>query len=316
MRHGKLSSHNSICPLCSNHEQQEVWFKGCPNQNLSRITAICFANDFMLESTLCHCPICDFGYFYPRPTADFLQKFYGSDGGVTSNEGDAERMNSLGSHTFKADRDQIFGLVEQLSSAQVLHADRRVLEIGPGYSTYAQLFIEKGMDYWACEPGKETAEFLARNFISTVINAGLEQLSEKLDHSFDLVFTKDSLEHHLDPRYSIIKAFRLVKPGGYLVIVVPNLNSRSLRQYSVIHPYFAFPAHLNYFSPNSIERVFQDVGANKIRMSTFTLAPEIFYCMEAGIKYSDMKPLGSYLDSLSNSDMHERICVVVHKAQY
>ena len=271
------------------------------------------AGGSLLESKLSYCPGCDFGYFHPTPSRSFLAEFYRGGGGVDDTIPEASRLRSLDGASFQAESIQVISMM-QLSGIDLSAKNGgRVLEIGPGYACYARIFQTFGMEYWANEPGQGSAGFLARNFGASILETDLEQIPPDFDATFDLVFSKDSFEHHPDPLASVRRCCRLLRPGGHLVITVPNLHSRSFKAQSVMHPYFAFPPHLNYFSRRSLERILSSEGLQDIASQTFSFPIEIHYCMELGIKLGSCKPEGEYLDELSASDGHERLFVVARR---
>ena len=313
MQHVRIAGHASTCPLCGESARQEGWLKGIPGLNLSRITAIAVSGGTMLEAALSYCPDCDFGYFHPTPSRQFLDEFYRAGGGVDDSVPDATRMRTLESPNFQGETFQILSLMQLSGVNFAARPGARALEVGPGYACYAQLFQMLGLEYWANEMGQGSSAFLARQFGARVVPGPLEEIPASLDASFDLVFSKDSFEHHPDPLASIRRCSRLLRPGGHLVVTVPNLHSKSLQALSVTHPYFAFPPHLNYFSRKSFERTLAAEGLRDLSIRTFTFPAEIHYGMEAGIKLGLFKPEGEYLDQLSATDGHERLLVVAAK---
>jgi SAM-dependent methyltransferase len=313
MQHVKLPMHRSSCPLCGNGADQEGWLMGIPGLNLSRITAVALANGTLLEAALSYCPTCDFGYFHPAPSRQFLDAFYGAGGGVDDSVPDATRLKTLQAPNFQTESIQILSMMQLSGIDLASKRSGRALEVGPGYACYAQLFQMFGMEYWANEMGQGSAAFLTRNFGARIVAGALDEIPDSLDASFELIFSKDSFEHHPDPLASIRRCCRLLRPGGHLVITVPNLHSKSLQTQSVTHPYFAFPPHLNYFTRKSFERVLGSEGMQSIEIRTFSFQSEIHYCMELGIKLGLYKPESEYLDQLSATDGHERLFVVAAK---
>jgi SAM-dependent methyltransferase len=171
----------------------------------------------LLESRLSYCPGCDFGYFHPTPSRQFLKDFYRAGGGVDDGVPDASRLRTLDGANFQAESIQVLSMMQL---ADIDLASKRggcALEIGPGYACYARIFQTLGMQYWANEPGKGSAAFLARNFGACILDTDLEQISSESDCSFDLIFSKDSFEHHPDPLASLARCCRLLRPGGITV---------------------------------------------------------------------------------------------------
>jgi 2-polyprenyl-3-methyl-5-hydroxy-6-metoxy-1,4-benzoquinol methylase len=91
------------------------------------------------------------------------------------------------------------------------------------------------------------------------------------DECFDAVAMWDVLEHLVDPRGTLIRLHRLLKPGGYLGIA--TLNHASL-MYVIYHalrwafpplarpfgPMLYNPFHTYYFTKPSLARLVHNVG--------------------------------------------------------
>jgi SAM-dependent methyltransferase len=191
---------------------------------------------------------------------------------------------------------------------------KKVLEIGPGLSSYTSAFIELGFDYWANEIGGETSDFLKRIFKVPVIQEPLGKIPNIYDGNFDLIFTKDSLEHHPSPAESIKKMKQLLSKDAWLIISVPNLNSYTFKNSSITHPYYAFPPHLNYFSKTALGKYLTEIGMRNIEARSFSFPGEIFYCMELCIKLGIIAPDFQTLEKLNDSGQNERLLIVAQNS--
>lgn len=98
-----------------------------------------------------------------------------------------------------------------------------VLEIGPGQGAIADLALEAGHRYHAVEPSPVlAAELRARGIV--VEEAFTPPFSAR-DDSADLVYADQVLEHMsgIDAaRHWAAEAFRVLRPGGTLFVVVPD----------------------------------------------------------------------------------------------
>ena len=125
-------------------------------------------------------------------------------------------------------RDQIKSLKEYYGSDL---KRKKVLEIGSGYGTFligARLW-EK-MDAFGVEPALFQCDNL--KLPKRVLRAGgVEEniyfgaTGEQLPFRkcfFDIIYSNNALEHVSDPQKVLNEAFRVLKPGGKMVIIVPN----------------------------------------------------------------------------------------------
>lgn len=309
-----LPNHKSSCPLCKNVPHQMAWVIGSNTQNLMIVRGSAIIDNILLESALRYCPICDFGYFYPAPPGDILQSFYRKGGGGGPLGTDETELSELRNPYHQRDVNLLFQIASECGLSLGEIRGKKILEIGPGLSRYMSAFIGLGCEYWANEIGEEISDFIERVFKAPVIRGPLEEIANRYDQGFDLIFTKDSLEHHANPAASIKKMNQLLRKNGWLIISVPNLNSYTFKNASITHPYYAYPPHLNYFSKTALVNSLNEIGMGNIEARSFSFPSEIFYCMELCIKMGMVSPTFDALGKLCDSDQNERLLVVAQRS--
>lgn len=106
----------------------------------------------------------------------------------------------------------------------------------------------------------EPAVTYARETLALDVRAGTLEEADFPDASFDAVVMIETVEHLLDPATTLRTAYRLVRPGGVLLITVPNQNSimRTLLgpSWSVLSP----AEHLYYFTERTMKQMLLKVG--------------------------------------------------------
>jgi 2-polyprenyl-3-methyl-5-hydroxy-6-metoxy-1,4-benzoquinol methylase len=100
----------------------------------------------------------------------------------------------------------------------------RILDIGAGNGYLMECASELGFDAWGTEISSHSADICEKKFpgkihLGTISGAGYQ------DRFFDVVFLTDVLEHLPDPLQSMKEIKRILKPGGYLLIISPNSGS-------------------------------------------------------------------------------------------
>lgn len=105
------------------------------------------------------------------------------------------------------------------------------------------------------------AQKIAASIGGRVIHAdalsGLRQLG---DRSFDAVMMRAFLEHETQPRDVLQESYRVLRPGGYAVIKVPNFGCVNRRVRGARWCGFRFPDHVNYFVPESLQAMVTAAG--------------------------------------------------------
>ena len=137
--------------------------------------------------------------------------------------------------------EQICGFVPDLH-------EKMLLEIGSGYGTFVA-FCNKNRvcEVHGIEPGQDayadaysiSRDVLDRYGVSKeMIKNAYGESIPYADRTFDLVWSTNVLEHVADPEKVLAEAFRVLKPGGTAILVVPNYGSFWEGHYGVL-----FPAH-------------------------------------------------------------------------
>jgi len=80
------------------------------------------------------------------------------------------------------------------------------------------------------------------------------------DLTFDVVFAQHVLEHVRDPMLFLRSAFTLLRPGGILILAVPNLGSRTQRLFPTAWGWYQVPAHLFHFSDKALTALCRQAG--------------------------------------------------------
>jgi len=133
----------------------------------------------------------------------------------------ADKPTKLGMRLVKILSRRIFRYAEIASGGSIL-------EIGPGRGVFADICLEKGIEYFAIEPNEQMAASLEKRG-ANVIRAMVPPLPE-FDRSFDAVVMINVMEHmnSMEEAMQITRQIRdVLKPKGKLVIHSPDyLNWR------------------------------------------------------------------------------------------
>jgi SAM-dependent methyltransferase len=226
---------------------------------------------------------------------------------------DDDMLALINSYSCRQDMNSIFSFMRESKVPPEFFAKKKVLEIGGGYSSFLPRAVEYQMDVESIDPGHETASFTERHFGIPVYRYMLHQVPEHLKGKYHLIYSKDTLEHHADPGQSLRLMLELLEPGGWLLISVPNLHSRSFELTSITHPYYAFPEHLNYFSCNAFRLAFERLNMTGVHVSTTTLLSESSRCMDACIKLGLAAPDETSYNEWARQEKLERVVAVAQR---
>jgi 2-polyprenyl-3-methyl-5-hydroxy-6-metoxy-1,4-benzoquinol methylase len=148
----------------------------------------------------------------------------------------------------------------------------RLLDVGCGSGFFLRSLDQNAWDRFGVETGEVAAREANRAIGSGRVFAGTLIESACEDEAFDVVTLWSALEHMNEPRANLIEARRILKPGGTLVVQVPNAASYQARLFG--GDWFALdaPRHRYHFAPRTLERLLSQTGFKLYRTTFFSKA--------------------------------------------
>jgi methionine biosynthesis protein MetW len=168
--------------------------------------------------------------------------------------------------------------------AQFIPRGARVLDVGCGSGSFAQILQELSNceAVIGVEPDAARAA-AARARGMQVYQGNLTEEMVALIGSFDVIVFADVLEHLAGPASLLLLATRALKPGGKILISVPNVGHWSTR-FGLLCGKFAYEqygimdaTHLRWFTKASIVKFLSRVGYDVVAMDyTMLLALRVY----------------------------------------
>jgi len=131
------------------------------------------------------------------------------------NEPEAARCG-LPSYVWRFGQDRRMGLVARYVPLE----GRRILDAGCGVGTYVRQFRHFSGTVYGIEIEPGRAHEAARD-LPAIVCGSVETLPFP-DNTFDVVFSHEVLEHLGNDRRAVAEAVRVLRPGGRIVVFVPN----------------------------------------------------------------------------------------------
>ena len=149
-----------------------------------------------------------------------------------------------------------------LKLQKYINLEAKIMEVGCNDGTFLDVLLDNGYtNIFGLEPTNNGFEVafakghnVAKNFLNMQTVPTLTQ-----DGLFDVVITRQVLEHITNLQEFGLSLNRLLKPGGLLVIEVPN-SIQNLMNYD----YGLWEEHVNYFTPFTLKTYLSSVGFETI----------------------------------------------------
>jgi len=226
------------------------------------------------RARIVRCDDCGHLYQNPRPTRDTISVCYTSDYGPhTHNLSPLPAANDLSAEPQKS-RWYLSSVVRWIPGLKLLYhwlsagseapvpsppgKAAKALEIGCGSGGYLQRLLGEGWDVEGIEFADEPAR-RCRQLGFRVHTTGIEDVALP-PNAYDLVVAWTVIEHLHDPGAVLRKMRDLLKPGGTMMISVPNIDSWELWAFGRYNFILNEPTHLQHFSVDAISRLLVSSG--------------------------------------------------------
>ena len=198
------------------------------------------------------CEHCHLLFTDPRPTPDKIGAYYQSD------EYYSHQQNNQGLIPRIYEFVKSFNVKRKVNLALTHLPQGKLLDIGCGVGDFLLQVKHNGWTVAGIEPSDDAKNIAQQRLgfrpMDPSESANLE------DGSFDVITLWHVLEHIDDLKSQISELSRLLKPGGRLVIALPNFQSFDSQYYKDKWAAWDVPRHLNHFSQDTLRSILVDSG--------------------------------------------------------
>jgi SAM-dependent methyltransferase len=177
----------------------------------------------------------------------------------------------------------------------------RVLDVGCATGEFLLEMRAQGWDVQGIEINPQAAAIARDEY-------GLDVYTDPIERSdppsqYDVITLWDVLEHLPSPRAGLLRMGRWLRPGGYVVLSVPNLESWDARLFARWWIGWDAPRHLYLFARPVLDRLLAETGFQVVDRRCFLGGPGAFilswqfWCDERGLPkpVRDLAALAPYL---------------------
>ena len=226
----------------------------------------CESADYITGEVFCvvRCTGCGLIYVNPQPSAEELVRYYPQT-----------HQTSAPAAYERADARPRITLVSNLLGG----APGRILDIGCGKGLLLAGLQKTGWEVFGTELSEVSAQIAGGAGI-TVYNLPVEECPFEPE-SFDVVTLYHSLEHMINPQETLKAVHGLLRPGGFLVVEVPNIGSWYARVFNTAWFHLDVPRHLYHFNRHTLRRMLEACGFLVVRESTHNVQYDAFGAVQS-----------------------------------
>jgi len=200
------------------------------------------------------CRKCGLMYSNPRirPADQDLVKDY--DPNLT---GDPEAYDP---GRFDKERVQVRDYADTREYLKKLYPHRgKLIELGCGVGFLLKAFADDGWDVTGIEPDRGFCEYIEKKQGLKALPTILET-SGIPDNSVDVVVFLHVIEHVPDPLATLETIFRVLKPGGHLVLETPRYDSLMFKLLGKRERSLSCDGHIYFFTTDTLRKLTEKAG--------------------------------------------------------
>jgi 2-polyprenyl-3-methyl-5-hydroxy-6-metoxy-1,4-benzoquinol methylase len=199
--------------------------------------------------TIVQCQDCEFQFTNPRPDAAHIGKYYESDAYVSHNSGAQGLINRV----YNVAR--FFTVRRKVALITKLNGGRagRLLDYGCGTGHFLAGAKKAGWQVTGLEPNARARQDAAARVGQLIQEPTV--LTKLAPSSFDTITLWHVLEHVHALHETLDELIAALKPGGKLLIAVPNVESLDAQHYRQDWAAYDVPRHLYHFSASTMRRL-------------------------------------------------------------
>ncbi len=225
-----------------------------------------------LKTKLLICAGCGLGLLHPQPSAEEIDSFYPPDYYGESGNKFEPLVEAL--VRLVADRHARFW-------TRGLPAGGRVLDLGCGRGVLLKAFLDRGFEGHGVEFSASALQGIDSRALVR-IEQNLRKCNFPANH-FDQIMIWHVLEHLPDPREVLLECHRILKPGGRVVIAVPNFSSLQARWAGPAWFHLDLPRHLFHFPVMALQRLLADCGFDSTSQNHFSQRQNTFGWVQSAL---------------------------------
>lgn len=242
---------------------------------------------FGVEAPIVVCEGCGLGFYHPLPDAETLAGFYPAS--YYGGEG----------WKFRPPIERLVRSLGRVSARQLVRGlapGASVLDVGCGRGVLLGPIADLGLSPHGLEVHPEAVRGIDPR-AQVRIAPGLVEAGYPRE-SFDAIVLWHVLEHLPNPREVLVECRRLLRPGGRLLVAVPNFSSFQARWSGAAWFHLDPPRHLFHFPAEVLVRLLERCGLSVRSTRHFSLRQNPFGWVQSALNRYSKMPRNALYDAL------------------
>ena len=160
-----------------------------------------------------------------------------------------------------------------------LSSPGRALDVGCGRGDLGAELHARGWSVDGVDPSADACAVARRRGIDA--RQGVLGALDPLPGNYDAVIFQHCLEHVVDPRADLVLAYRLLRPGGRVIVTLPNWGSWQRRRFRDRWFPLELPRHRTHFTRRGLRAALEQAGFSELRLGTSSS----FICLCWSLQY-------------------------------
>ncbi len=174
---------------------------------------------------------------------------------------------------FSSDRDRELtnwfqGMFEYINKFYPLKRGRgkKLIEFGCATGAAANLLADYGFNVYSTDVSRYAVDMAKKNYPDIKFSVQDMQKLFTRDRDFDIVVAFDVIEHLKDPKIALMNAYKILKPGGSIILTTPNDYKHMSND----------PTHISVKKPSEWRKIIKKVGFKNVIMRQVTFIPYLY----------------------------------------
>jgi 2-polyprenyl-3-methyl-5-hydroxy-6-metoxy-1,4-benzoquinol methylase len=227
------------------------------------------------------CPACGFVITSPQPDICEIGTYYPA--GYYGDPGD-RRFPAI----IEALQNALYNRRAKMVEAVAGGRGGNVLDVGCGRGLLLAAFRKRGWQPQGTELSAAAARY-AREVAKVPVEIGsLKDIHFPANH-FDATTMWHVLEHIHDPRMILAEVRRILKPGGVLLVGVPNFSGFEARCFRDKWFHLDVPRHVTHLSKAKLTQAVENEGFQPRRWSHFAPEYDLFSFVQSSLNWCGLR---------------------------